>query len=241
MRIKLNMIKGAILLVLFVVLGFHSIIVKGQTSPSTRKQNVRMSHFSGRLGTRLKGLSGSYGIRVFTLQSNIPALNHLSVLQEGGHAGLFFGNHIWRTKVGLMGFFYSASRVPRTINVFETEIAQNFYPLNRGNKTKMIEPYLAGGLVYNNIRFKGHYNRKSNEPINMSAPEPFVGAIHKIDLSVGMGLEVGLLNNLQFVHFFTETKYGINLYQAAAANALQATSVSNQFMVTMGMRFGAFH
>lgn len=240
LRIKLNMAKGMILAILYVVLSLYSVAANGQSlRPSKMKFNSKAGAYRQ---PKIKGLDATFGFRLFTLDSDLPELENLNIVQEGGSAGLVFGNRILRTKVGILGFFYSSPDVPRTINVFENEIAWNFFPLSVTKRTSIVEPYLAGGFVYNAVKFKGHYASDVDRRINTSAPEPTIGTVHKIDLSLGTGLEIGLLNNYrQFVHFFAEAKYGIKLYQDATDARLSGTSVSNQLFCSAGLRFGSFN
>lgn len=226
LRIRLNMVKGTILTILYVVLFLYSIMAEAQ---SLRSQKMKF-----------RGLDGTFGFRVFTLDSDLSALDKLSVVQEGGSIGAVFGNRVLRSKVGLLGFFYSSPNIPRTVNVFENEAALNFFPLEMKAGRKVIDPYLAGGVLYNNVKFKGHYAGATDRQINTSAPEPTIGSIRKIDLALGTGVEIIPRNYGQFVRFFVEAKYGFNLYQDATDARLSATSVSNQLLCNAGLRFGSF-
>lgn len=237
-RIRVNMIKGAVILVIFLTLNIQSFIAAAQTSvtpeiPAT--EYVRES--SNELAGIFKGAGVSFQTSVFTLKSDIPELDGLAVLQEGGQAGIFAGNRTLRGRLGLLGLMYSSMRVPRTINVFEIEGGLNYYFLSAARRLRFAEPYLTTGVVFDILRFRGHYlGSEGND--NNSAPEPYLGSIRTLDATVGAGIELGLLNARQFVHLFAEVKYGFKLMQSASDVAFRNTTVGNQSMVSLGLRFG---
>ncbi|MFO7257504.1 MAG: hypothetical protein DIU61_007415 [Bacteroidota bacterium] len=216
-RIRENGAKAIVLSLFYIVLSIYTLVAKAQT-PETQ------GNYSG--------AAVSFQTRAFTLSSNIEALDGLHVIQEGGQAGLFFGNSKVRTHIGLVGLLYSSMQVPRTINVFEAEAGVNYYLL----PGRTFEPYLTGGVVMDNLRFRGHY--LNSEQVNMSEPEPYLGSITAVDATFGGGVEVGLLNTFQFVHLFTEIKYGVKVFGSASNAAFENTTVSDQLMVGLGLRFG---
>lgn len=237
-RIEVNMIKGTLILGLFLLLNIYSFMAAAQTSIDVESSGDQYAQKRSRsVYGFFKGVGASFQTRVFTLKSDIPELNGLSVLQEGGQAGLFAGNRFIRARLGLLGLMYSSMRTPRTINVFEVEGGVNYYFLQASKRIRFAEPYLTTGLVYDILRFRGHY-LGSEGMGNTSVPEPYLGSIRKMDATIGAGLELGLLNAQQFVHLFTEAKYGVNLSQSASNRAFENTSVSNQVMISMGLRFG---
>ncbi|HEY4654286.1 MAG TPA: hypothetical protein VIH22_07215 [Cyclobacteriaceae bacterium] len=237
-RIAFNLLKGVVLLLLFITLSLYSLLSRAQTtvSPEAKTDTILEETYSG---TKFRGASVSFLMRAFTLKSNIAALDGLIVVQEGGQAGFFFGNRELRGRFGLLGFLYSSMRVPRTINVFECEGALNYYPLNATGKRYTVEPYLVGGLVFDNIRFRGHYLTNGEGRRNTSIPEPYLGAIRKLDATLGAGIEIGLVNAWQFVHLFSEMKYGAKLFQTASNRVFENTTVSDQLLVSVGFRFGS--
>src|SRR5690606_31955905 len=94
------------LFLLYLILSVYTIVAEAQTLD---------------IQGNYTGAAASFQTRVFTLSSDIEALDGLLVVQEGGQAGLFFGNRVIRTRIGLLGLLYSSMHVPRTINVFEVE------------------------------------------------------------------------------------------------------------------------
>jgi hypothetical protein len=216
-RIRDNGAKAIVLSLLYVALSVYTFVAEAQTPEI--------------LGNYTGG-AASLQTRIFTLTSDIEALDGLRVVQEGGQAGLYFGNSTVRTRVGLLGLLYSSMQVPRTINVFEAEAGVNYYFL----PGRTVEPYLTGGVVLDNLRLRGHY--LNSEQVNMSEPEPYLGSITVVDATFGGGIEVGLLNALQFVHLFTEIKYGMKIFESASNVAFENTTVSDQLMIGLGLRFG---
>ncbi|HEX7014709.1 MAG TPA: hypothetical protein VF191_04305 [Cyclobacteriaceae bacterium] len=216
-RIRENYLKVIVFSLLYVVLSVYTLVAEAQTPEI-------MGNYTG--------AGVSFQTRFFSLSSDIKALDGLQVMQEGGQAGLYFGNRAVRTRIGLLGLLYSSMQVPRTINVFEVEAGVNYYFL----QGRTVEPYLTGGLVMDNLRFRGHY--LNGEKVNMSEPEPYLGSITMVDATFGGGIEVSLLESWQFVHLFTEVKYGMKIFEAANNTAFENTTVGDQLMVGLGLRFG---
>jgi hypothetical protein len=187
-----------------------------------------------------KGVDASFGFRTFTLNSNVPELSGLSVLEEGGQLGVVFGNNIFRTKLGLVGCFYSAGNVSRTVDLFESDASFNFYPLALLKPNSFLRPYFTGGIVYDNVKFFGHYFNQDKGAINYSSSrEPFLGRLHQLGAVIGAGSEFEVLNNdFDFVHIFSEVKYGRSVVQKASNKNLEGTSFSDQWIVSIGVRFG---
>lgn len=226
-RIKENGIKALFILVLFAGLVLKSCMVTAQSFKPAK----------------YLGFEGTFGVRSFTLSSDIAQLDQLNVVQEGGNAGIVYGVAGLRGKLRLAGFYYSSAQTSRTINGFETEGLVNFYPLELGKYTSgsKVQPYILGGATYNNIKFFGHYLNENDKPINYSDPrEPKLGAISVVNLSVGAGMEWKLVDDYNFVHLFGELKYGIPVVQNASNAAFANTTVAKYMAVNVGVAFGMF-
>lgn len=221
-RIRENFIKAVWFSLFYVVLSIYTLVAEAQTPD---------------VPGYYTGAAVSFQTRTFTLSSDIEALDGLHVTQEGGQAGLYFGNRVLRTRIGLLGLLYSSMRVPRTINVFEVEAGVNYFFLQGGLHRRRFEPYLTGGVVMDNLRFRGHY-LNNGEKVNMSESEPYLGSISVVDATAGGGIEVAVLKSMQFVHLFTEIKYGMKVFETASNAAFENTTVSDQLMVGLGLRFG---
>src|SRR5688572_4773442 len=223
---QLLQIKGAITFILIIVLVIQSQIVTAQLLKNMQ----------------FKGIDVSFGTRSFELQSDITEISSLEVMQDGGQLGVIFGNDVIRTKIGLAGFYYSSNSVCYQVDLFQSDIAFNVYPLMMisGAYTK-VQPYLTGGAAYDKTKFFGHYLNPDKTTINYSTSKvPFLGSVNQLRGSFGAGIEYHLLDNgRDFIHFFTEIKYGKALAGKTSFAAFENTSISDQLLVNVGVRFGA--
>lgn len=228
-RINLSRQKGMMLIILFIVFGLQSSLVQAQSYRHTGKVTFR-------------GFEGSFGARTFSISSNIDEINNLSVLQEGGQLGFIFGNETFRTKIGVAGFYFSANSVSRTVDLFESDVAIHFYPLSLSKTTQSrVQPYVSAGGVYDKVKFFGYYLQEDGGRVNYSnSKEPFLGSIHQFRASVGTGIEVNLIEKADdFVQLFAEAKYGFKVSSKTSYVDFDETSISNQLMINIGVRFGS--
>lgn len=191
-----------------------------------------------------KGLDVSFGTRLFTLQSDISELANLPVIQDGGQAGILLGNDVIRMKAGIAGFFYSANKVPRTVDLFQSDIALNVYPLMFSKDVySRVHPYLAAGAVYDKIKFFGHYLSNDKSVINYStSKEPFLGSTNQLRAMAGVGVEWSVLSNgRDFIHIYTELKYSNTVTQRASIEVFNNTVSPAQWLVNLGVRFGSLN
>lgn len=189
-----------------------------------------------------KGVDVSFGTRAFSLTSDIPELSGLTVLQEGGQLGVLLGNDVFRTKIGIAGFFYSANKVPRTVDLFQNDIALNFYPLMMAkNMYSRLHPYLSGGMIYDKVKYFGHYLNPDKATVNYSvSKEPYIGNTKQLRGVVGAGIEFTLLSNgRDFIHIYSELKYSATLTKQASHMAFNNTEASGQWLINLGVRFGS--
>lgn len=223
-RIKEKGINAAMIVLLFLGTGIYSCSVQAQSFTPFKYM----------------GFEGTFGVRSFKINSSIPQLNQMPVLQEGGSLGLTFGNDLLRAKIRAAGFYYSASSVPRTVDLFETEVLANFYPLQYIRKNKnALDIYLIAGVSLDNIKFYGHYLAVDPEKINYSNPnEPYLGKLSQINATGGIGLEYQLPIQYDFVHLFAEVKYSAPLQSVADNEPFENTSVRNFNSITVGVSFG---
>src|SRR5690606_37925404 len=96
-RIRENGIKIILVSLLYLILSVYTIVAEAQTLDSHGN---------------CAGAAASFQTRVFTLSSDIQALDGWLVVQEGGQSGLFFGNRVIRTPIGLLGVLNSSMHVP---------------------------------------------------------------------------------------------------------------------------------
>jgi hypothetical protein len=61
----------------------------------------------------------------------------------------------------------------------------------------------------------------------------------QVNATVGIGLELKLKDRFDFIHLFSEVKYGHNLSTKTNDSAFAGTSLNNQMQVVLGISFGA--
>jgi hypothetical protein len=186
---------------------------------------------------RYIGFEGTFGVRSFTIKSDVPEVNHLQVVEEGGSAGIVIGNNVFKASARILGFYYSISSVPRTIDLFESEMVVQYYPLQRLLRSSGMKVYVSSGVSMDKIKFYGHY-LKQDEPINYSdIREPYLGKLSQLNASVGIGFEYRL-PNVDFVHLFAEGRYGIPIQSTSSTKAFANTTIKNFTSISVGVSFG---
>lgn len=220
-RLEYNSAKGLFFLVLFTVL-----MVKSCTAQAQQPL--------------YKGIATNFGIRSFTLTSDIPELNNLRVVQEGGNAGFIIGNDIIRARIHGLGYYYSAAKTSRTVNTIEIEGLGNFYPISAiaRNYAGKLNPYIMGGVSQGFLKFHGNYLNDENTPVNYSSgSEPLLGKMSATVATVGMGLEYRLHFFGTFVHLFTEARFGKPVMMKGD-DVFSNTAISDRSSVSVGVSFG---
>lgn len=224
-RIHDNLIKFAFLVILILILIFHSTMVSAQAFRSGERP--------------YKGLVAGFGTRATTLSSNIEQIHQSRLHLAGGQVGLMYGNRFLRAKAHVLGYYSSTGNTTGTTDLYTSNAALNFYPLSliSGN-TFLITPYITGSLDYDRYKFFGFYINQEPGTINYSQGEaPYLGKIKQVNATLGLGVEVQLKDDLDFVHIFSEIRYGKNL-SAQTDPAFSATSIADQTQVAVGVSFG---
>jgi len=194
------------------------------------------------------GFDVSFGTRLFQVQSNIAAISGMNVLEEGGAAGILFGNNLAQVKLR-QGYFYSAASVPYTTDLVQTTFEMNIYPLQLAKTGfKQCEPYVMAGLSRDATKFYGHYidvsgsnnypDRGDAQHPNYSHSEmPYLGRIisARVDTGFGMTYHVRLIDS--FLRIYGECRYGYALGTSPTPQ-FEKTTAANQFSFTLGTSFG---
>ena len=124
-------IKGTLALVLFIVVQISSVNAQG----------LRNSNY------RYVGFEANFGVKSSKLSSDLAALNNMNLVEEGGSVGLVMGNQLVKGRMQVAGFYYSNSTVKHTVNLVESSLGLNVYPLKFINKSRQaINPYVSGGV-----------------------------------------------------------------------------------------------
>lgn len=227
-RVHHNLLKGVFFMVLFTILLLQSLLTSAQPGNRDSKSTY-------------KGFLVSFGTRSQTLSSNIATLDQTSLDQAGGQLGLIYGNNIIRAKAGLLGYYTSSGNTAGTTDLYVSNVAVNFYPLSLIFKQSLvIEPYLTGGLDYNQYKFYGFYLNQEPGTTNYSQAEaPYLGKVKQVNATAGLGIQVKLKDRFDFVHLFSEFRYGHNLSTKTKNSAFSETTLDNQTHIVIGISFGA--
>ena len=226
-RIQENLFKAIFIIILFIVLIFKSVAADAQ-----------MYEKEGRL---YKGFVASFATRSAIISSNIQKIDQMNILQAGGRIGLIFGNSVVRSKIGLLGYYSSTGSTGGTIDLYQSNAVIHFYPLALLMKRSlMVEPYITGGVDYDQFKFYGYYlNREPGETNYSQAEAPYLGKIKEVNAAVGAGIEVKLKDDYDFIHLFSEVRYGRNLSRKTDDAAFGQTVIARQIQVVVGISFGA--
>ena len=221
-RIKDNQLKGALFVILFIVLILQSLISSAQDS-------------------QYRGFAADLGVRSFNVRSSIQKINQTAQLLSGGQVGLIFGTSALKSKVGLFGYYASTGNTAGTIDLYSSNVSVNFYPLPLiGANHSNIQPYITGGLDYDRFKFYGYYLNREPGQINYSQAEaPYLGKVKQFNATAGLGIEVKLMDRFDFIHVFSEVKYGRNLSSETRQTAFQNTTLADPMQIRLGITFGA--
>ncbi|MEX2336857.1 MAG: hypothetical protein WD555_06265 [Fulvivirga sp.] len=186
------------------------------------------------------GLEASFGVRNFTLESDIAELQQLKIMEEGGAAAFIFGNNFSRiaAKVGL---YYSTAGTKRTIDQLELELNANIYLLKALRiPAEKADIYFLTGFSNQYLKFFGHYIGEDERANNNggSGREPYLGKISTSNINLGLGIEYRLQAEREFIHFFAEGKTIFEVSSAANIAPFSNTSVEDFYTINVGVRFG---
>jgi hypothetical protein len=228
-KIKHYQMKATLyILILLILILVQTLKVNAQTNPSSRK-------------TFYRGFIANFGTRTFTLKSNIDKLDGATVGNSGGQLGLVAGGKVLRARLGLFGYYSSGQHVAGSVDMYETSLIVNFYPLELLSRSdSKLQPYLNAGLSYDRVKFFGHYLSKDPGTINYSTTrDPYLGKIKQITNSIGAGLAFKVIDNADFLHIFTEVRYLVDVSRSTNNEAFARTSIGNQLVGRVGISFGA--
>lgn len=224
-RMKENIMKALFIIIIMIVLIFQSVFSQAQ-SP---------------VKSIYKGFEVNFGTRSFTMESNIPQINQSDIVHAGGKAGLVYGNNSLRTKIGF-GYYSTVGKNNNgTVNLYETNASANFYPLSLiRKKTSGLEPYLTGGIAYDNFKLYGYYLHREPGNTNYSNAEaPYLGSLKQVNTTFGVGLEMKIIDRYDFIHLFSEIIYGHNISSGSKHAEFNKTGIKNQMQMNVGITFGA--
>ena len=217
-------ITGTLVLVLFIVVQITSV----------KAQGLRNSNY------RYIGFEANFGVKTSKLSSDLAPINKMNLVEEGGSIGLVMGNQLVKGRMQVAGFYYSNSSVKHTVNIVESSLVLNVYPLKFINKSRQaINPYVSGGVDYSTMKFFGFYNEtEANKKVNYSSSSaPFLGKVSSTQGTVGAGVEWRLPQMHDFVHLFAEARYSWAVTQDAD-ELFKNTTISSSTSINVGVSFG---
>lgn len=188
---------------------------------------------------KYRGLEAGFGVRNFTLSSDVPELQKFAVTEEGGTAAFIFGNNFSRIATSV-GLYYSTAGTKRTIDQLEVAIDVNLYLLKALNiPSNKVDVYLLTGLSNQHLKFFGHYIDESERANKKAgAREPYLGKITTSNVNLGFGVEYKLEAESEFIHFFAEGHTSYAVSAKAEIQPLSNTGIENNYALNIGVRFG---
>jgi hypothetical protein len=203
-------------------------------------QNANAQSFKKFLNTYQIGLEGSFGIKSFTVSSDIREINNLHVLGEGGTVGIIWGANAVVGKIR-QGYYYSASSVAHTVDEIRSSLTLNFYPNYLFNPESSFRPYMLMSAERSNFHMHGYYDHNDESVKNHSqSQDPYLGKISTIQVSIGAGIEYRIKTPGHFVALFGEAKYGKAVTSSTNNPLFEQTRLSGQFLMSVGVGFGYY-
>ena len=250
-RIVVGIIKIALVFVMLAVLAIQPCMSQSKPERNEMDNSVRTRIISredslSRLKSRTRpvfvGLEASMGAPQYRINSNIEALNNLSVNYFGGMVGGVLANPIGKIKSGI-GIYYSGDNVPHTFDLLAANLSVNLYLLRiKEIKYHTLEPYIFVGISQMKNKFYGYYLADPLAKINYSSSEePYAGSVLSTHLLIGTGIEYQLENDTgNFIHLYAEISYGNNARTSVTRDALSDSAIPNSLWITVGMSFGKY-
>jgi hypothetical protein len=206
-----------VMIVLLTVLGAYSCSVHAQQAKA-----------------KYLGLEGSFGDRSFTLASDIKKIDNLRGGHLGGSIGVVTGNEILKARLKA-GYYFSNSNNPHTQDIYETSGTVNFYPLEFIRKhPALFHPYISVGTSLSAIKYYGNY--LSSDPYS-GQDELYLGKIVQYKALGGIGVEMRLETERDFVHFFAEGQFEKS-FKSTQSEAFNNTTTHNITSFNVGVSFG---
>jgi hypothetical protein len=226
-RLKLSFFSIIIHLMLFIItLPVELAAQSSESTPPPRKYYA--------------GFNASFGSRTFKCESDFSGINRNSVGLAGGQVGVTLGSTVFRLNIGAFGYYSSVSNIAGTIDLYETNATLNFNPLSliRG-KGSRIEPYIIAGMNYDRLLLYGFYDGTDAPAKNHSlTQQPYLGTLKQLSTTIGTGIEIKIMDRYDFVHLFSEMRYGHVFRNSANRTELNNTNINDHLMLNIGIRFG---
>jgi hypothetical protein len=208
------------LITLLTLLGIYSCSVQAQ----------------GSIKRKYLGLEASFGTRAFNLNSDIKALNNARLGHIGGSIGFVYGNEIIKTRIRTLGYFCPDNNNPRPQDIYESSLTTNFYPFEFvRTHNALFHPYITTGFSRTTTKYYGNYLNDGNWA---GKEEPFLGKVIQYNVVGGLGVEMRLETDRDFVHLFLEGMFEKTLSRNSRQAAFEKTSATGITSFNIGVSFG---
>lgn len=185
------------------------------------------------------GAEVSVGLRMFSINSNLPELKNTDIFQEGAAIGVNFGAKSVVIKAR-QSFYYAVPSSKYSIDELRSSLIANYFPLSRLGEHEDLRFYFLAGIEKSNTKFFGYYTEDSPLENQSVTKAPFLGKISGVHMSIGAGLEYKMVGNDHYVAIFGDVRYSRALSETSSSYLLSQTKLANEFIITLGVSLG-FH
>ena len=246
-RLEENSIKGWLIVILFLLLSLKWCVVKGETMTFHHQEYgygadwyLMADSTSEKINRPIYlGFELAIGAPVYTLKSDLTALNHLRVSNLGASAGGIVANKFGKLRVNA-GLYYSDATIPYSFDLLTAGVSANVYLLRIGDaRYHTVEPYFIGGISQQHIKFYGNYLDQNVTRNYSSSEQPFLGKGVTTQLNVGLGGEYQLENDQgDFIHLFAEVTCGVPVATRCTREVIDRTQIISPVSISVGTSFG---
>lgn len=184
------------------------------------------------------GMIGGFGVRSFTVDSDIKQINNLFTSKVGGNLGIIYGTSSVKFPL-TVGMYYQSIEEKRTIDLFSVEGGANVSILHLlGFKKAKLDVYTVSTVDFQSYSFMGTYvDLPEGMSRKMIMGEPLLGKVSSINANLGAGIEYRIREDFNFIHLFAEIKKVVPL-TGSSSYAFSNTTVTNNVAVNFGLRIG---
>lgn len=188
--------------------------------------------------TNYLGMEAGFGTRYFTIESNLPQINKLGTIKGGGSIGGIFGTSAIKVPIAV-GLYFQNIDALQTIDLLSLQSSVNISWLHLlGIKSSVIDVYTIAGLDFQRFTFMGTYIKPfEGENRRSVMGEPLLGSQNVLNANIGIGIEIRLIDDYDFLHLFVETNKMMPL-MTISSSSFRDTSITNVASINFGVRIG---
>lgn len=189
--------------------------------------------------TNYLGMQAGFGTRYFTIESNIARIDQLGTIKGGGSIGGIFGTSAIKVPVAV-GLYFQNIDALQTIDLLSLQSGVNISWLHLiGFKNSKVDVYSTTGLDFQRFTFMGTYIEPfEGEKRRRVMGEPVLGSQNILNANIGVGVEIRLIDDYDFLHLFVETNKMIPL-MTISSSSFRDTSITNVASINFGVRIGS--